>query len=86
MAIIYVAHGETNAGKTETANYLESKYGIHHYHPIGFMKRFEEELCGLPTGSLDLPAGKRAPVPTNETKTMQEYMVACWIRSSLPSH
>ena len=78
MSIIYIAHGLTASGKTETANYLESKYNIHHYHPIGFMKRFEEQLCGLPEGSLDLPNGKNAPVPTNETKSMQEYMVALY--------
>jgi len=78
VGIIYVAHGKTGAGKTEVANYLESRYNVHHYHPIGFMKRIEEKLCGLPEGSLDLPEGKRSPVPTNETKTMQEYMVALY--------
>lgn len=78
MGVIYVAHGKTGSGKTEVANYLESKYNVHHYHPIGFMKRFEEKLCGLPEGSLDLPEGKCSPVPTNESKSMQEYMVALY--------
>lgn len=78
MAIIYVAHGRTGTGKTEVANYLQQRYSIQHFHPIGFMKRFEEKLCGLPEGSLDLQEGKNAPVPTNENKNMQEYMVALY--------
>jgi hypothetical protein len=78
MAIIYVGHGKTGSGKTELANYLERKYSVHHYHPIGFMKRFEEKLCGLPEGALDAIEGKSQPVPTNEDKTMQEYMVALY--------
>lgn|GEM_PF-4070635 len=78
MAIIYVAHGRTGEGKTEVANYLKSKYNIHHYHPIGFMKRFEEKLCGFPEGFLDTIEGKNAPVPTNENKSMQEYMIALY--------
>lgn len=78
MGIIYVAHGRTGAGKTEVANYLQSQYGAYHFHPIGFMKRFEEKLCGLPEGSLDLPLGKSAPVPGNESKSMQQYMIALY--------
>lgn len=76
MAIIFVAHGLTGAGKTETANYLSEKYHIAHYHPLRFAKAHYERLLQKPEGFLDTQEGKRYPVPYNSDHTMQEFMVA----------
>jgi hypothetical protein len=76
MGVIYVAHGKTGAGKTKVANYLESEYGVRHYHPFGFEKRFEENLCDMSEGFLDTVEGKNAPIPNNESENMQAFMVA----------
>lgn len=78
MSVIYIAHGLSNSGKTEVANYLETQYGIINYHPIGFEKRLKEKICGLPEGALDTVEGKNTPIPNNPDKTMQDLLVALY--------
>lgn len=78
MSVIYIAHGLSNSGKTSVANHLETQYGVINYHPIGFMKRLEEKVCGLPKGALDTVEGKNMPIPNNPDKTMQDLMVAMY--------
>lgn len=78
MAIIFVAHGLTGSGKTETANYLEEKYGIYHFHPIGFAKRQYERLLQKPNGFLDEQGGKSFPIPGKEDHTMQDFMIGLY--------
>ena len=78
MSVIYVAHGLSNSGKTEVANHLEAQYGAVNYHPIGFLKRLKEKVCGLPEGALDTVEGKNTPIPNNPNKTMQDLMVALY--------
>lgn len=77
MSIIYVAHGLTSSGKTEVANYLETK-DIFHYHPIRYIKGHYEYLIQKPIFFLDSTEGKSFPIPGNESKTMQEFLVASY--------
>lgn len=78
MSVIYIAHGLSNSGKTEVANHLEAQYGVINYHPIGFKKRLEEKICGLPSGALDTVEGKNTPIPNNPDKTMHDLLVALY--------
>lgn len=87
MAIIFVAHGLTNSGKTETGKYLEQKYGIYHYHPIRFAKAHYEKILQKPEGFLDTQEGKSYQIPGTD-HSAQEFMVALYhfMRHWMPNY
>jgi len=66
--------GLSNSGKSTIAEYLENKFGIANYSPIGRLKRFLEDINGLEPGELETYEGKNKK-PKGSDYTFNEILV-----------